>query len=52
MTNALLGIDTTITVLAAGLIFFLALCLGVWKYRQMAMSETHSRRCWSRCSSN
>ena len=41
MTNALLGIDTTITLLAAGLIFLLALCLGVWKYRQMATNENH-----------
>lgn len=32
---------TIITIFAAGLIFLLALCLGVWKYRQMAASETH-----------
>lgn len=37
-----LGIDTRLTLLAAGLIFLLALGLGVWKYRQMATSETHS----------
>lgn len=35
------GIDTKLTVLAAGLIFLLALGLGVWKYRQMATSENH-----------
>jgi hypothetical protein len=35
-----LGIDTRVTVLAAGS-FFSGLCLGVWKYRQMATSETH-----------
>lgn len=36
-----LGIDTRLTLLAAGLIFLLSLVLGVWKYRQMASSETH-----------
>ncbi len=36
-----LGIDTSVTVLVAGLIFLLALCLGIWKYWQMATSETH-----------
>lgn len=36
-----LGIDTVLTLLAAGLIFLLALILGVWKYRQMATSEHH-----------
>lgn len=36
-----LGIDTTLTLLAAGLLFLLALGLGVWKYRQMALSENH-----------
>ncbi|MFC9787548.1 hypothetical protein [Rhodococcus sp. NPDC127528] len=36
-----LGIDTTLTLLAAGLIFLLALGLGVWKYRQMSVSENH-----------
>lgn len=37
-----LGIDTRLTLLAAGLIFLLALGLGVWKYRQIATSETHT----------
>lgn len=36
-----LGLDTRLTLLAAGLIFLLALGLGVWKYRQMATSPTH-----------
>lgn len=36
-----LGLDTRITLLAAGLIFLLALCLGIWKYRQMATSTDH-----------
>jgi hypothetical protein len=36
-----LGIDTRLTLLAAGVIFLLALALGVWKYRQMAISENH-----------
>src|SRR5436305_11476475 len=36
-----LGIDTKITLLAAGLIFLLALVLGVWKYREMMTSESH-----------
>jgi hypothetical protein len=36
-----LGIDTSVTVLAAGLIFLVALCLGIWKYKQMATSENH-----------
>jgi hypothetical protein len=36
-----LGIDTTLTILAAGLIFLWALVLGVWKYRQMATSADH-----------
>lgn len=39
--HAELGIDTVITLLACGLIFLLALVLGVWKYRQMATSENH-----------
>jgi hypothetical protein len=34
-----LGIDTKITLLAAGLIFLLALVLGVWKYRQIMTSD-------------
>jgi hypothetical protein len=36
-----LGIDTIVTILAAGLIFLLALVLGIWKYRQMATSDDH-----------
>jgi hypothetical protein len=36
-----LRLDTAVTLLAAGLTFLGALCLGVWKYRQMATSETH-----------
>jgi hypothetical protein len=36
-----LGIDTKITLLAAGLIFLLALALGVWKYRQIIAAEDH-----------
>lgn len=36
-----LGIDTRITLLAAGLIFLLALVLGVWKYRQIMAAEDH-----------
>ena len=36
-----LGIDTIVTLLAAGLIFLLALVLGVWKYRQIATSPDH-----------
>jgi len=36
-----LGIDTRLTLLAAGLIFLLALVLGAWKYREMAVSENH-----------
>jgi hypothetical protein len=40
MTTAL-GIDTKITLLAAGLIFLLALVLGVWKYRQILRAEDH-----------
>lgn len=37
-----LGLDTRLTLFAAGLIFLLALGLGVWKYRQIATSESHS----------
>jgi hypothetical protein len=33
-----LGGDTRAVLFAAGLIFFLALILGVWKYRQMSAS--------------
>src|SRR5438270_6749105 len=40
MTSAL-GIDTRITLLAAGLIFLLALVLGVWKYRQIMAADDH-----------
>ncbi|OBB33467.1 hypothetical protein A5792_10020 [Mycolicibacterium peregrinum] len=36
-----LGNATATTLLAAGLIFLLALALGVWKYRQMAASAQH-----------
>ena len=39
--GANLGIDTVVTVLAAGLIFLTALALGAWKYRQMATSPDH-----------
>ena len=34
-----LGFDTKITLLAAGVIFLLALVLGVWKYRQIMTAE-------------
>jgi hypothetical protein len=33
-----LGADTKAVIFAAGFMFFLALILGVWKYRQMASS--------------
>ena len=33
--------DTKAVLLAAGVMFLLALGLGVWKYRQMAKSESH-----------
>jgi hypothetical protein len=36
-----LGGDTKAVLLAAGVMFLFALLLGVWKYRQMATSETH-----------
>ncbi|HME76505.1 MAG TPA: hypothetical protein VKI00_12880 [Mycobacterium sp.] len=36
-----LSLDTKITLLAAGLIFLLALVLGVWKYRQIMVSDDH-----------
>lgn len=36
-----LGIDTKVTLLAAGLIFLLALALGVWKYRQIMVADDH-----------
>jgi hypothetical protein len=38
LTGAL-GIDTRIALLAAGLIFPLALVLGVWKYRQIMAAD-------------
>jgi preprotein translocase subunit SecG len=34
-------IDTKITLVAAGLIFLLALALGVWKYRQIMVAVDH-----------
>ena len=39
--SSALGIDTKITLAAAGLIFLLALVLGVWKYRQIVVAEGH-----------
>jgi hypothetical protein len=36
-----LGLATVVTVFAAGVIFLLALVLGIWKYRQMSTSENH-----------
>lgn len=36
-----LGAATATTLLAAGLIFLLALALGVWKHRQMVTSDRH-----------
>src|ERR1700731_2470709 len=36
-----LGVDTKITLLAAGLIFLLALVLGVGKYRQILVAPDH-----------
>ncbi len=36
-----LGFDTKVTLLAAGLIFLLALVLGVWKYRQIMLADDH-----------
>lgn len=39
--SAAFGIDTVITLLAAGLIFLLALVLGIWKYQQMARAQNH-----------
>lgn len=41
LARAELGIDTTATLLASGVIFLLALGLGVWKYRQMVTSDDH-----------
>jgi hypothetical protein len=40
MANAL-GLDTKVTLLASGLIFLLALVLGVWKYRQIMAADDH-----------
>lgn len=39
--NYSLGLDTKVTLLAAGLIFLLALVLGVWKYRQIMAAPDH-----------
>ncbi|WIM86603.1 hypothetical protein PT015_17130 [Candidatus Mycobacterium wuenschmannii] len=36
-----LPLDVRITLLWAGLIFLLALVLGIWKYRQVLLSENH-----------
>lgn len=36
-----LAFDTTIVLLAAAVMFLVALILGVWKYRQMATSPDH-----------
>jgi hypothetical protein len=36
-----LGLDTKIILLAAGLIFLLALVLGVWKDRQIMIADDH-----------
>lgn len=41
MTGLTVGTATAITLLAAGLIFLLALALGVWKYREMVTSPDH-----------
>jgi hypothetical protein len=40
-TSNALRIDVRITLLAAGLIFLLALALGVWKYRQVLLADDH-----------
>ncbi|MET9338080.1 hypothetical protein [Nonomuraea sp. NPDC003804] len=40
-TVVVLSMDAKVVLLAAGLIFLLALLLGVWKYRQMATSAEH-----------
>jgi preprotein translocase subunit SecG len=39
--SEILRIDSKLTLLMAGLIFLLALGLGVWKYRQIMVSEEH-----------
>lgn len=36
-----IGAPTAVTLLAAGLIFLLALVLGIWKYHQMSTSADH-----------
>lgn len=36
-----LGADTRAVLVATGLLFLVALALGVWKYRQMATSDDH-----------
>jgi len=36
-----LSTATKVTLLAAGLIFLLALILGVWKYQQMSVNDDH-----------
>ena len=36
-----LRVDIAVTLLAAGLIFLLALVLGIWKYWQMATAHDH-----------
>lgn len=41
MTDQALTTATLITLFAAGLIFLLALALGIWKYRQMSTSNDH-----------
>jgi hypothetical protein len=40
--NLPLGVDTKATLLAAGGMFLVAQLLGVWKYREIATSETHT----------
>jgi hypothetical protein len=37
--SSTIGLDTKATLLAAGLIFLLALVLGVWKYRQIMAAD-------------
>ncbi len=39
--DPVIGTATSVTLGAAGLIFLLALALGVWKYRQMSTSPDH-----------
>ncbi|MFI0450287.1 hypothetical protein [Actinomadura sp. 6N118] len=40
--NDSVPMDTTVVLLMAGLIFLVALVLGVWKYRQMMTSPGHT----------